>query len=123
GGAGVRLRAGAVKRSEGPREAWWRGRDAEGSREAVAPPTALHAVPLPATRGGMTQRLIAAALSISPQGIRMRHSDDVVAGIDEVNFAGHTGRKVGEKIKTSAAEIVERDTAMQRRVTLLERKH
>src|SRR5579883_416239 len=53
----------------------------------------------------------------------MRHGDDVVAGIDEVDFAGDAGREIGQKIKPGAAELVERYAAMQRRMTLLESEH
>ena len=28
------------------------------------------------------------------EGARMRHGDDVVTGIDEMNFAGNTGRQI-----------------------------
>ena len=55
-----------------------------------------------------TNDLVAAPLAIGAQGVRMRHGDDIIAGIDEVNFAGHAGRKVGEKIEPGAAEVVER---------------
>src|SRR4029077_21028653 len=67
--------------------------------------------------------LIAAPFPIGTQGVRMRHGNDIIAGIDKVNFAGDAGRKVGEKIEPGAAEVVERNAAMQRRVALLERKH
>ena len=58
-----------------------------------------------------------------PERVRMRHGDDVIAGIDEMNFAGDAGREVGKKIKSGAAEFVERYAAMQRRMPLLEREH
>src|SRR5580704_1027022 len=67
--------------------------------------------------------LIPAAFAIGAQRLGVRHGDDVVAGIDEVNFPGHARRKAGEQIKSGAAQIVERDTAMQRRVTLLKGEH
>src|SRR5262245_1394834 len=89
--------------------------------------------PLPISRSASSRKsliagvscaaLIAAALLIGPQGVRMRHGDDVVAGIDKMNFAGHAGRKLGEEIEAGAAEIVEGDAAAQRRVALLEGEH
>ena len=37
-----------------------------------------------------------------------RHRDDVVAGIDVVDFAGHAGRQVGQQIERRAADLVDR---------------
>ena len=62
-------------------------------------------------------------LLIRAQRVGMRHGDDVVAGIDEVDFAGDAGGKIREQIKPGAAEIVERHAAMQRRMALLEGEH
>ena len=53
----------------------------------------------------------------------MRHGDDVVAGIDEVDVAGDAGRQIRKKVERSAADLVERDTAAQRRMALLEAEH
>ena len=53
----------------------------------------------------------------------MRHGDDVVAGIDEVDVAGHAGREIGQQIERGTADLVERHAAAQRRMTLLEREH
>src|SRR5262245_49963697 len=41
----------------------------------------------------------------------MRHGDDVVAGIDEVDLAGDAGREVGEEIERGAADLVQRHAA------------
>src|SRR5262245_49354459 len=51
---------------------------------------------------------------------RMRHGDDIVAGIHEVDLAGDAGREVGEEIERGAPDLVERDAAAQRRMALLE---
>jgi len=53
----------------------------------------------------------------------MRHCDDVVAGIDEVDFAGDAGGEIREQIKPRAAEVFQRHAAVQRRMALLEGEH
>src|SRR5262249_12471113 len=53
----------------------------------------------------------------------MRNGDAVVAGIDEVDVAGHAGREVREQIERGAADLVERHAPAQRRVALLEGEH
>src|SRR4249919_4074340 len=66
---------------------------------------------------------VVASLAIAAQRLRVRHGDDVVAGIDEVDFAGHAGGEVGQQVERGAAELVEGDAAMQRRMPLLEGEH
>ena len=60
---------------------------------------------------------------LGAQIIRLRHRDDVVARIDEMDLAGDAGREVAEQIEPGATELVERDTAFERRVLLLECEH
>jgi len=52
--------------------------------------------------------------AVGPQRVGMRHGDDVIAGIDKMDFAGDAGREVGQQIKPGAAEILQRHAAMQR---------
>ena len=40
-----------------------------------------------------------------------------------MDFAGDAGGKVGQEIDSGAAEFLQRDPAVQRRMALLERKH
>ena len=54
---------------------------------------------------------------------RPRHRDDVVAGIDEVDFAGDAAGEIRQQIQRRAAELVERDAAAERRMLLLEGEH
>src|ERR1700726_489700 len=56
---------------------------------------------------------------ILPERIGMRHGDDVVAGIDEMDLAGDPGGEVGQEVEPGAAEVVEGDAATQRRMALL----
>src|SRR5271154_1054970 len=49
------------------------------------------------------QRLLLRGVRL--EGVRVRHRDDVVAGIDEMDFAGDAGREVGEKVEPGAAEV------------------
>src|SRR5258706_1661123 len=65
----------------------------------------------------------AAAVAVLAQIIRLRHRDDVVARIDEMDLAGDAGREVGKQIEPGAAELVEGHAAPERRVLLLEREH
>ena len=39
------------------------------------------------------------------------HADDIVAGIDMMDFAGHAGRQVGQEIEARAAHILDRHVA------------
>src|ERR1700716_3589118 len=54
---------------------------------------------------------------------RLRHRDDVVAGIHEMNVAGDPRREIAEQVERSAADLVDRNGAPQRRVALLEVEH
>ena len=74
--------------------------------------------PLPAFAGierlGRSLRRVVRRLpSIGPQGVGVRHGDDVVAGIDEMDFAGDAGREIRNQIEPGAAEIVERYAAVR----------
>jgi hypothetical protein len=51
---------------------------------------------------------------ICPQRVRLRHGDDVVAGIDEMDFAGDAGRQIRQEIQASAAQFLQRDAAAER---------
>src|ERR1700745_1233846 len=67
--------------------------------------------------------VVGRALLVGAQRVGMRHGDDVVAAIDEMNFPGYAGREVGEQLKCGAAELVQADAAMERRMPLLKREH
>src|SRR5262249_2159096 len=47
------------------------------------------------------------------------HADDVIAGIDVMDLAGHGARHVGEEIDCGLADLVDRDRAAERRVELV----
>src|ERR1043166_4715500 len=51
--------------------------------------------------------------------IRMLHPDDVIAGVDVVNLAGHAAREMREKIYRGVADLLDRHGAPQRRVVLV----
>ena len=55
--------------------------------------------------------------------LRPRHRDDVVAGIDIMDFAGDAAGQIRQQIQRRAAEFVERHAAAERRMLLLEREH
>ena len=57
------------------------------------------------------------------QLFRARHRDDVVAGIDIVDFAGDAARQIRQQIQRRAAELIQRHAAAERRMLLLEREH
>src|ERR1700688_3888971 len=69
------------------------------------------------------RRVVGRALIVGPQGIGVRHGDDIVAGIDEMDLAGDAAREIREQIKSGAAEIVKAPPASERGVPLLEREH
>src|SRR6266853_1154855 len=72
------------------------------------------------------ERLLQRAIrfgGIRLEGVGMRHGDDVVAAIDEMDLAGDAGREVGEEVEAGAAELVEGNAAAQRRMALLEAEH
>src|SRR2546423_15024691 len=64
-----------------------------------------------------------ALLGCSLQIFGPGHRNDVVAGIDVVNFAGDGARQLGQQIQRRPAEFVERHASAERRVLLLESKH
>jgi len=45
----------------------------------------------------------------SLQIARRRHADDVIAGVDEVDLAGHARRHIGQQVEGRAAEVIELD--------------
>src|SRR3954464_6397891 len=47
------------------------------------------------------------------------HADDMVAAIDMVNLAGDPGRQIAEQIHPGAADLLDRDVALQRRIELV----
>src|SRR5258708_35163462 len=47
------------------------------------------------------------------------HADDVIAAVDVVGLAGHARRKVAQQIQPGAADILDRDIALQGRVVLV----
>src|SRR5260370_26695450 len=57
------------------------------------------------------------------QRFEARHRDDVVAGIDEMNFAGDATRKIGQKIKCRSADFFDAHHATQWRIACLETEH
>ncbi len=82
-----------------------------------APP---HLILLRRVLGGVA---IAIRLAAVLQRGGLWHGDDVVAGIDEVDVAGHAGGQIGEEIECRAADLVEGHAAAQGRVPLLEGEH
>src|SRR3954468_14840161 len=44
------------------------------------------------------------------------HADHVIAGIDVMRFAGHAAREIAQQVQAGAADILDRDVALQRRV-------
>src|SRR6185437_12230078 len=54
---------------------------------------------------------------------RGRYADDVVAGVDEVHLAGDAARQVAEQIGGGAADLVERDVELERRLRLVPLEH
>src|SRR5438270_11109983 len=78
--------------------------------------------PVPLLRG-VVGGLTAASLKVETlERVGVRHGDDVVARVDEVNVAGDAARKVREQIERGSADLVERYAAAERRVPLLERE-
>src|SRR5690606_25897440 len=53
------------------------------------------------------------------RSVFLLHSDQVVAGIDMVHFAGHAAGEPGQEVQACAADIVDRDIAPQRGVELV----
>src|SRR3984957_18060775 len=51
--------------------------------------------------------------------VGMLHADDVIAGVDMVDFAGDAARHVGERIGAGLPDFLDGDIAAQRRVILI----
>src|SRR3954471_1655603 len=47
------------------------------------------------------------------------HADDVIAAIDVVDLAGDGGRQIAQQVDAGAADIIDRDVALQRGVVLV----
>src|SRR5260370_41698455 len=47
------------------------------------------------------------------------HADDVIAAIDMVDLAGDPGRQIAQQIDPGAADILDRDVALQGRIQLV----
>src|SRR5690606_11990199 len=47
------------------------------------------------------------------------HADHVIAGIDVMNLAGDAARQVAQEIEAGAADVVDRDVALERRIVLV----
>src|SRR5437764_11090601 len=59
----------------------------------------------------------------SPQPLRPRNRNDIVTGIDMVDFTGYAGRQIGQKVKRRPADILECHRFAQWRMGALEREH
>src|SRR6185437_8335018 len=105
------------------------------SRAARLPPPALRATS-PVNGGGNLLdafanirlgpfRRVGAVVRRSPaiERRRGRYADDVVAGVDEVHLAGDAARQVAEQIGGGAADLVERDVELERRLRLVPLEH
>src|SRR5438270_14005767 len=57
------------------------------------------------------------------EGVRMRHGNYVVAGIDEMDFARGSGGQIREQVERRAAKLLQGDAAPKRRMPLLECEH
>src|SRR5437763_3245124 len=47
------------------------------------------------------------------------HADHVITAIDMMDFAANPGRQIAQQIKPGAADILDRDIALQRRIVLV----
>src|SRR6478735_5570419 len=78
--------------------------------------------PAPPPLAGGARGEGAAAFMISPLNNgnvgrrRVLHADDMVAAVHMMHFAGHTGRQVRQQVQRSAADILDGDIALQRRI-------
>src|SRR5262245_40247487 len=72
------------------------------------------ALPFP---GGRTAHLLLAHDDVRRVG--MLHPDDVVAGIDVMDLAGHGAREIGEEIHRGVAYLLDRHAAPERRIVLV----
>src|ERR1700731_817578 len=52
-----------------------------------------------------------------------RHADDVVSGIDEVNFPGDGGRQIAQQIERSIADVIQLNILLERTVRPVPAKH
>src|SRR6266852_6108710 len=52
-------------------------------------------------------------------GVGAFHADDVIAAIDVVHLPGDPGRQIAQQINPGAADILDRDVALQRRIELV----
>src|SRR6266571_397790 len=52
-------------------------------------------------------------------GVGAFHADDVIPAIDVMHFAGNPGRQIAQQINPGAADILDRDIALQRRIELV----
>src|SRR5207237_1776489 len=47
------------------------------------------------------------------------HANDIVAGVDVVNFPGDAGREIAQQVQSRPADILDRDVAPQRRIIFI----
>src|SRR5262249_62392766 len=76
--------------------------------------------------GPQCTEALLAAVAVHPiclQRVRLRHGDDVVAGIDEMDFARDAGRQIRQEIQTSSTQLLQGDASAKRRMFLLEGEH
>src|SRR6266568_688200 len=52
-------------------------------------------------------------------GVGAFHADDVIAAIDVMDFARDPGRQIAQQINPGAADILDRDVALQWRIELV----
>src|SRR5262249_19318606 len=77
----------------------------------------------PEWRGSSLAAILRRLFLIGAQRVRVRHGDDVIAAVDEMDFSSHAGRQVGEQVQRGAAKFLQRHPAMERRMPLLKGKH
>src|ERR1700674_588384 len=53
------------------------------------------------------------------RGVGAFHADDVIPAIDVVPLTGHPGRQIAQQVNPGAADILDRDVALQRRIELV----
>src|SRR5207248_6963672 len=53
------------------------------------------------------------------RGVGAFHADDVIPAIDVMHLAGDPGRQIAQKINPGAADILDRDVALQWRIELV----
>src|SRR3954469_3511267 len=52
-------------------------------------------------------------------GVRALHADYVVAAIDVMHLAGDAGRQIAQQVNAGAADLLDRDVALQWRIELV----